>query len=126
MISLHVIVLDELADDEAQVLLAERNDVPETLLPDGSNEPLRVCVQVRAPRRQTKQLNVRSGQDFFEVPRVERIPVDDEMGKTTKHPIVEVRQVTGHLLEPSAIGAMVLRDGPARCLRCERAASSSR
>ena len=49
MVALGVVVLHELADDEAQVTFAERDDVPEALVLDRSNKPLGVGVQVRAP-----------------------------------------------------------------------------
>jgi hypothetical protein len=50
MVALGVVVLHELAQDGAQVTLAEGNDVPEALVLDRPNKPLGVCVQVRAPR----------------------------------------------------------------------------
>jgi hypothetical protein len=40
---LQVVVLHVLDDDLSQVLLAERDDAPQALVPDGSNEPLPKC-----------------------------------------------------------------------------------
>src|SRR5271170_770730 len=50
VVALGVVMLDELPDYGAQMTLAERDEVPEALLLDRANEPLRVCVQVRAAR----------------------------------------------------------------------------
>jgi hypothetical protein len=51
VVALGVVVLDKFADGAAQMTLAERNDVPEALLPDRANKPFRVRVQIRAARR---------------------------------------------------------------------------
>jgi hypothetical protein len=57
--------------------LAERDDVPEALLFDRSNEPLGVRVEGRAVRRQAQQLYARGLQQGPEVRRIEGIAIDD-------------------------------------------------
>jgi hypothetical protein len=51
VVALCVVVLEKLADSAAQMMLAERNDVPKALLLDRANELFSVRVQIRAARR---------------------------------------------------------------------------
>ena len=55
VVALGVVVLEELSDDAAQMIFAERDDVPQALLLDRANEPFRVGVQIRAARRQPQE-----------------------------------------------------------------------
>ena len=52
VVSLTLIMLDVLVNDEAQMPLAERDDTMEALLFDRPDEPLGIGVEIRALRRQ--------------------------------------------------------------------------
>jgi hypothetical protein len=59
VVTLGMVVNDKLVDGMAEVTLAERNDVPQTLLPDGSNEAFRVGVQIGAVCGQSQKAHAR-------------------------------------------------------------------
>ncbi len=84
VVALGVVVLDELSDDAAQMIFAERDDVPETLLLDRANEPFRVGVQIRAARRQPQERHARHAEKALHVRGVKRISVDDVSTSTLK------------------------------------------
>ncbi len=88
VVALGLVVLHELAQHGAQMTFAKGNDVPEAIVPDRPNEPLGVGVQVWAPRRQAQQLYARDLQQGPEVRRIERIPIDDEVGVRRKKTLI--------------------------------------
>ena len=62
MIPLAVVVRDVLADQEAQVALAKRDDAVETLLFDRPNEPFGIRVEIGTLRRQSDGMDSTAGQ----------------------------------------------------------------
>ena len=52
VVSLAMVVLDVLMNYQVQVAFTQQDDSVETLFFDGSHEPFRVGVQIRASRRQ--------------------------------------------------------------------------
>ena len=52
VVSLTMVMLDVLVDDEAQMPLAERDDAMEALFFDRPDEPLGIGVEIRTLRRQ--------------------------------------------------------------------------
>lgn len=55
MVTLSVVVFDELLDDESAVSLAQGDDVVETLATDGANEALGEGVEIWAVGRQSNK-----------------------------------------------------------------------
>ena len=75
VVSLTMVMLDVLVDDEAQMPFAERDDTMEALLFDRPDEPLGIGVEIRAVRRQPDRPNIATCQDLAKDPRVEGIAV---------------------------------------------------
>ena len=107
VVSLTMVVLDVLVDDEAQMLLAERDDTMEALLFDRADEPLGIGVEIRAFRWQPDWLNIATRQDLAKDPRVEGIAVMNQLARGPQEAVDRIGQIAGHLLHPSAIGLWV-------------------
>ena len=86
VVSLTMVMLDVLVNDEAQMPLAERDDAMETLLFDRPDEPLGIGVEIRALRRQPDRLNIATRQDLAKDPRVERIAVMNQLRVVRRKP----------------------------------------
>ena len=68
VVSLTMVVLDVLVDDEAQMPLAERDDTMEALLFDRPYEPLGIGLEIRSFRWQPDWLNTATRQDLAKGP----------------------------------------------------------
>jgi hypothetical protein len=86
VITFRVVVLDKLADGVAQMTLAQRNDVPQTLVPDRASKPFRVRVQIRAAPWQPQERHHRHLEQALHVRRVERISVHDQVTEPCRGP----------------------------------------
>jgi hypothetical protein len=78
------------------------NDEPEAFLFDGTHEPLRIGVQIWAPRRQPHQLHP-GGQEAHELPREKRVSIDNQMTKAPERTGHGVGQIAGDLRHPTPI-----------------------
>ena len=107
VVSLTMVVLDVLVDDEAQMPLAERDDTMEALLFDRPDEPLGIGVEIRAFRRQPDWLNIATHQDLAKDPRVEGIAVMNQLARGPQEAIDWIGQIAGHLFHPLAVGLRV-------------------
>ena len=67
MMPLGVVVRDVLADESAQMALAERDDTVETLLFDRPDKPFGVGVEIGTLRRQSDGLDATTRQELGEV-----------------------------------------------------------
>ncbi len=79
VISFEMIMLDELSNDVAQVALAQRNELVQTLGLDGEHKPFGDGVQVRAARRQAHGGHAAGAQDVAKLSGKERIAIEDEI-----------------------------------------------
>ena len=120
VVSLTMVVLDVLVDEEAQMPLAERDDTMEALLFDRPDEPLGRGVEIRAFRRQPDWLNIATHQDLAKDPRVEGIAVMNQLARGPQEAIDWIGQIAGHLFHPLARRAA----GGSR--RCAHGGSSAR
>ena len=107
VVSLTMVVLDVLVDEEAQMPLAERDDTMEALLFDRPDEPLGIGVEIRAFRRQPDWLNIATHQDLAKDPRVEGIAVMNQLARGPQEAIDWIGQIAGHLFHPLAVGLRV-------------------
>ena len=107
VVSLTMVMLDVLVDDEAQMPLAERDDTMEALLFDRPDEPLGIGVEIRALRRQPDWPNIATCQDLAKDPRVEGIAVMNQLARGPQEAVDRIGQIAGHLLQPPAIGLRV-------------------
>ena len=80
MVSLTLVMLDVLVDDEAQMPLAERDDTMEALFFDRPDEPLGIGVEIRTLRRQPDWPNIATCQNLATDPRVEGIRSHESAG----------------------------------------------
>ena len=71
---------------------------------DRPDKTLGIRVQVRASRRQAQKLHVARCQDLFEVSRVQRVPVDDQMARVFQESACRVREVASDLRHPCPVG----------------------
>ena len=107
VVSLTMVVLDVLVDDEVHMPLAERDDTMEALLFDRPDEPLGRGVEIRAFRWQPDWLNIATRQDRAKAPRVEGIAVMHQLARGPQEAVDRVGQIAGQLLQPPAIGLRV-------------------
>ena len=107
VVSLTMVMLDVLVDDEAQMPLAERDDTMEALFFDRPDEPLGIGVEIRTLRRQPDWPNIATCQDLATGPRVEGIAVMHQLAHGPQEAIDRFGQIAGHLLHPPAIGLRV-------------------
>ena len=75
VVSLTMVMLDVLVDDEAPMPLAERDDTMEAVFFDRPDEPLGIGVEIRTLRRQPDWPTIATCQDLAKDPRVEGIAV---------------------------------------------------
>ena len=97
MIALGVVVRDELANDDTEMALAERDDVPKAFLLDGANEAFREGIEIRAPRRQSHQRDPRGSQQALELRCVQRVSIDDQVAEASQRADLRVRQIAGRV-----------------------------
>ena len=107
VVSLTLIMLGVLVNDEPQMPLAERDDTMEALLFDRPDEPLGIGVEIRALRRQPDRPHIATRQDLATDPRVERIAVMNQLTRGSQEAIDWIGQIAGHLFHPPAIGLRV-------------------
>ena len=107
VVSLTMVMLDVLVDDEAQMSLAERDDTMDALFFDRQDEPLGIGVEIRTLRRQPDWPNIATGQDLATDPRVEGIAVMNQLTRGPQEAVDRIGQIADHLLQPPAIGLRV-------------------
>ena len=91
MVSLVMVMFDELVDELAYMSLAKRDHATETLLFDRADEPLGIGVEIGTLRWQPNRLDTATRQDLAEDTRVQGIAVVDQMGRgpqTALHRVV--------------------------------------
>ena len=103
MVALVVVVLDVLADEEAEVALAEGDDAPETLLFNRPDKPLGIRVEIGTLRRQPNRVDTTTRQDLAVGLRVEGISVVNEVARGPQKAIDRVGQIASQLLHPRAV-----------------------
>ena len=106
MISLEVIVGSELSDERAQVILAERNDAPQTLGLDRAHEAFGVSVQVWATRWKSYALDAAVGEHEPGRGREHGVSVHDEVSLAEKEPVDGVGEISRDLLHPGFVGVV--------------------
>ena len=106
MVSLRVVVGQVVANHDAQVALAKDHEVVEALRPDRANEALGVSVQVGAPPRQGYDRDARAVEQVLEGRRVERVPVEDQVGLPAQEALAGVYEVAADLEQPGAVGVL--------------------
>ena len=79
VVSLTMVLLDVLVNDEAQMPLAEQDDTMEALFFDRPDEPLGIGVEIRTLRRQPDWPTIATCQDLATDPRVEGIAVMNQL-----------------------------------------------
>ena len=103
MVSLVMVLFDELVDELAHMSLAKRDHATETLLFDRADEPLGIGVEIGPLRWQPNRLDTVTRQDLAEDPRVQGIAVVDQMGRGPQTALHRVGQIAGQLLHPRAV-----------------------
>ena len=103
MVSLVMVLFDELVDELAYMGLAKRNHATETLLFDRSDEPLGRGVEIGTLRWQPNRLDTATRQDLAEDTPVQGIAVVDQMGRGPQTALRRVGQIAGQVLHPRAV-----------------------
>ena len=116
VISLTLIMLDVLVNDEPQMPLAERDDTMEALLFDRPDEPLGIGVEIRALRRQPDRPHIATCQDLAKDPRVERIAVMNQLTRGSQEGIVRLMRLDPKNLQSRTIRLQVNATRPGRRL----------
>ena len=116
VVSLTLIMLDVLVNDEPQMPLAERDDTMEALLFDRPDEPLGIGVEIRALRRQPDRPHIATCQDLAKDPRVERIAVMNQLTRGSQEGIVRLIRLDPKNLQSRTIRLQVDATRPGRRL----------
>ena len=82
VIAFAVVVLDVLTDCSSKMRFTDRNDLCQALRFDRSNESLGIRVEIWAAARKPYGTHTRTGEDFSEALREERIAVVNEVAAT--------------------------------------------
>ncbi len=104
VVALHVIMLDELADSEAEVPLTERDQPVQALALDGQHEALGEGVEIWAMCRQLHASDACRTQDVPELLREERVSVVDEEPLAGQEAVDAIGEVARDLLHLRAAG----------------------
>ena len=75
MRTVRVVVLNELGEDCLEVPLVEDDQMVETLVPQGPNDPLRDRIRAGRPHRAEQGLDTQAPGPLDEVPTIGGIPV---------------------------------------------------
>ena len=95
MVSLVMVMFDELVDELAYMSLAKRDHATETLLSDRADEPLGIGVEIGTLRWQPNRLDTATRQDLAEDTRVQGIAVVDQMGRGPQTALHRGGQIAG-------------------------------
>ena len=117
VVSLTLVMLDVLVDDEAQMPLAERDDTMEALFFDRPDEPLGIGIEIRTLRRQPDWPNIATCQDLAKDPRVEGIAVMNQLTRGSQEAVDRIGQIAGHL-HGVAVTGPVFGPDPAPLTAC--------
>jgi hypothetical protein len=104
MMSLGIVVLDELPNDQPKVSLAEGDDVIETLAPNGADEALGKSIQIRALGWEFEWLDASVAEDGGEPHREEGVAIMNEESVFSQEAIERISQVAGNLFEELSTG----------------------
>ena len=89
MVPLDMVLRHELRHCPSEVAFAQRDDLPQALRLDRQDEPFRVRIQVRTPRRQLEARDTSSPQQAGELPREQRVAVVDQVFDASRKIAVE-------------------------------------
>ena len=103
VVALEVIVLDELGDREAEVALAEGNELVEALGLDGEHEAFRERVQVWTSSGELEALDTCSAENRVERVGEQRVAVVKQVALALQKAVDVVDEVARDLLEPCAV-----------------------
>src|SRR5215470_4081723 len=79
MVPLQMIMRQKLANRIPQRVFTKEDHLPQAILPNRSDEPFRVSIQIRRLRRQFDGLDSDRGKRSEKVPRVKRIAIVDQI-----------------------------------------------
>ena len=103
MVSLAVVMPHVLRDRPSQVPLSQWHHALQTLGLYGKNKSLGVGVQIWAPRWQAHYAHACCLQHPSERCRVQRIPVEDQIPLPSQKSVLNVQQISCHLLHPPPV-----------------------
>ena len=104
MVSLEVIMGDELSNSDAQSTLSEQNHAFQAGLLNAAHEALGIAVQVRRSGWQLYGFRADLGQRGEELRREERIPVVNQVALALEEPVDGIGQIACDLAHPQAVG----------------------
>jgi hypothetical protein len=98
-----MVMVHELSNGSAEVLLAEKDDSLQALGLGGQDEPFRMGVEVGTPGWQRQWFRAALPEHAPDGGRVERVPVEDEVAHTAKEPVLRVGQFPCGLHHPGFV-----------------------
>lgn len=104
MMTLGIVVLDELPNDQPKVSLAEGDDVIETLALNGADEALGKRIQIRALGWEFEWLDASVAEDGGEPYREEGVAIMNEETVFSQEATERISQVAGNLFEELSPG----------------------
>jgi len=86
MVTLQMIMRHKLANRIPQRVFTKEDHLLQAILPNRSDEPFRICIQIRRLRRQFDGLNSDRGKRSEKLPRVEWISIVDQIALPREKP----------------------------------------
>ena len=103
MVSFEVVVHNEFSDRVSKRISTKENHLLQTAFFDRADEALRMCVQIRRPRRQFNGFKAGDSQYAQKFLRIERISIVNQITLPCKKAIDGIRQIAGDLTHPQPI-----------------------
>ena len=103
VIALKVVMLCVFLHGFPKVALAQRDDLGQTLGFDGTNESLRVSIQIGASHRQLHCLHAGGLEKLPERPCEQRIAIVDEVESSVQESIISIGEIARNLLHPFSV-----------------------
>src|SRR5215831_14291648 len=103
MVTLQMIMRHELANRIPQRVFTKEDHLPQAILPNRSDEPFRISIQIRRLRRQFDGLDSDRGKRSEKLPRVEWISIVDQIPLPREKTINRIGQIACDLNHPQSI-----------------------
>src|SRR5262249_37023451 len=118
MVTLQMIMRHKLTNRIPQRAFAKEDHLPQAILPNRSDEPFRISIQIRRLRRQFDGLDSDRGKRSEKLSRVKRISIVDQIALPREKTINGIGEIACDLNHPQSIPELAM---PTICtLRIDR------
>src|SRR5262249_10824482 len=114
MVTLQMIMRHKLANRIPQSVFTKEDHLLQTILPNRSDEPFRISIQIRRLRRQFDGLDSDRGKRSEKLPRVKRISIVDQIALPREKTINGIGEIAFDLNHPQPFAELAM---PPICTR---------